>query len=343
MIRMPRISVIVPVYKVEKYIHRCIDSILAQTYRNFELILVDDSSPDTCPEICDEYAKKDDRIRVIHQENGGLSAARNAGIDAANGEFLFFIDSDDVICENTLELLLLSAEKCDADISLGKFQRFSDMDLPDVTTLPEASIKKLSGTDALEMLLSDDEKEYTLISACCKLIRANVLKEIRFPVGRLFEDEFTTYKMYYKSASVVLSDATLYYYYENSTGITMNLDMDKYCDEFDAQCERFNFFVAHGLDTFAEKAALMFLSSARWKLIESRNKSAQITKKNKDKLEREYYDVFLYAKRNGWLDIVRDYDFFVLAEPENILKWRIRRVLTICCRRFFGIADRKNM
>ena len=99
---MPEISIIVPVYNTEKYLHRCIDSILAQTFTDFELILVDDGSPDNCPQICDEYAEKDCRVKVIHQENGGLSAARNAGIDIATGTFIFFCDSDDYIKEDCL-------------------------------------------------------------------------------------------------------------------------------------------------------------------------------------------------------------------------------------------------
>uniref|UniRef100_UPI003079CB33 glycosyltransferase family 2 protein n=1 Tax=Phascolarctobacterium succinatutens TaxID=626940 RepID=UPI003079CB33 len=101
---MPRLSVIVPVYKVEKYIHKCVDSILNQTFKDFELILIDDGSPDNCGEICDEYAKKDSRVRVIHKENGGQSSARNRGLDIAKGEIIGFVDSDDDI-EVNLRLL----------------------------------------------------------------------------------------------------------------------------------------------------------------------------------------------------------------------------------------------
>lgn len=108
---MSEISVIVPVYKVESYLERCIQSILAQTYKDFELILVDDGSPDNCPAICDRYAKQDGRIRVIHQENGGLSAARNTGIEMAKGKWLFFVDSDDWVHTEALRTLLECAER----------------------------------------------------------------------------------------------------------------------------------------------------------------------------------------------------------------------------------------
>ena len=117
---MPKISVIVPVYKVEPYLHECVDSILAQTFTDFELILVDDGSSDNCGKICDEYAAKDSRIRVIHQENRGVSAARNAALDAAKGEFIAFIDSDDVVNVYYLEVLLSGMDE-DTDIVACKY------------------------------------------------------------------------------------------------------------------------------------------------------------------------------------------------------------------------------
>lgn len=107
----PLISVIIPVYKVEKFLHRCVDSVINQTYKNLEIILIDDGSPDNCGNICDEYAKKDTRIKVIHQENQGLSGARNSGLNIAKGEYIYFIDSDDYIKKNTLENMIKYSEK----------------------------------------------------------------------------------------------------------------------------------------------------------------------------------------------------------------------------------------
>ena len=114
----PKISIIVPVYKVEPYIHKCIDSILNQTFKEFELILVDDGSPDNCGNICDEYAKKDNRVRVIHKENGGISSARNIGLDVSNGEYIGFVDSDDYIKLDMYERLYNSCKVNNADISI---------------------------------------------------------------------------------------------------------------------------------------------------------------------------------------------------------------------------------
>ena len=121
---MPKISIIVPIYNVEKYLPRCIDSILAQTFTDFELILVDDGSPDNCPQICDEYAKKDNRIKVIHKENGGVSSARNIGLDISNGKYLSFVDPDDIINTKYLDLLYNSID--DADFVYCEFIRFTD-------------------------------------------------------------------------------------------------------------------------------------------------------------------------------------------------------------------------
>ena len=113
------ISIIVPIYKVEKYLSRCIDSILAQTYKNLEIILVDDGSPDKCPEICDKYAKEDSRIKVIHKKNGGVSSARNAGLDVATGKYIFFVDSDDIITEDALSNLYEKATEAKAKLAIG--------------------------------------------------------------------------------------------------------------------------------------------------------------------------------------------------------------------------------
>ena len=124
---MPEISVIVPVYKVEKYIHRCVDSILGQTFSDIQVILVDDGSPDTCGDICEEYARRDSRVRVIHKENGGLSDARNAGIPQADGKYIIFIDSDDFIEMDMLEYLYSNIRNANADMATcGCFDVYSD-------------------------------------------------------------------------------------------------------------------------------------------------------------------------------------------------------------------------
>lgn len=325
---MPLISVIVPVYKVEPYLHRCVDSILAQTFTDFELILVDDGSPDNCPAICDEYAAKDSRIHVIHQKNGGLSAARNTGVDAASGAYLFFMDSDDVIHPDTLRILYECIEKTGAEISVGEFTRFSEEN--SITFLPwDENYTVLTNLEALDSFFDGRESLHSLVSVCCKLIRRDLFDGIRFPVGRLFEDEFTTYKLYYHAAKTVFCGDTLYYYFVNDNGITRNLTMDKRFDEYDAQWERIKFFQEYGLDTLLGKAALTFLETAQWDRIACRNESQTVNPEKKTRFENQYAAAFQIAKEQRVLEFIRDYDYYVLAKPSMTLLWRIRRQIQL--------------
>lgn len=325
---MPVISVIVPVYRVEKYIRRCVDSILAQSFRDYELILVDDGSPDYSGVICNEYATRDPRIRVIHKENGGLSSARNAGIDAASGEYLFFMDSDDVIHPDTLGILYECIDKTGAEISVGEFTRFSKED--SITFLPwDEKYTVLTNLEALNAFFDGRESLHSLVSACCKLIHRIMFDGIRFPVGRLFEDEFTTYKLYYHATKIVFCGATLYYYFVNDDGITRNLTIDKRFDEYDAQWERIEFFRKNGLDALLGKAAMTFLRTAQWDLIACRNESQTVNPEKKAQFEAQYTAAFQLAKEQHTLEFIRDYDYYVLAKPNMTLLWRIRRQIQL--------------
>ncbi|MEG1637879.1 MAG: glycosyltransferase, partial [Cellulosilyticaceae bacterium] len=185
----PKISIIVPVYKVEQYLHKCIDSILAQTFTNFELILVDDGSPDQCGEICEEYARKDDRIVVIHKENGGLSSARNAGLDRAKGDYIGFVDSDDYIESDMYEILYNSCVKYQCEIANCS----SIIYFPHKTVSNgEHQILIHTKEEAMKnMLLSKFYDEVVWV----KLFKKDVIGDIRFPEGRIYEDTAFTYKV----------------------------------------------------------------------------------------------------------------------------------------------------
>ena len=214
---MPKISIIVPVYKVEKYLSRCIDSILAQTFKDFELILVDDGSPDNSGSICDDYAKSDRRIYVIHQENSGLSAARNVALDwifkNSNSEWVCFIDSDDWVHLQFLELMYDAAIKTKLAISSCRFARVDSFDemykqlLDPTYTIVDADIEYTHGWK--------DIFAYT----CDKLYKKELWKCIRFPVGRNWEDTATTYKVILSVPKIVFVDAKLYFYFKNPDGI----------------------------------------------------------------------------------------------------------------------------
>lgn len=217
--RMPIISVIVPVYKVEPYLHQCVDSILAQTFTDFELILVDDGSPDNCGKICDTYAEQDPRVRVIHQENGGLSAARNAGIDAANGAYLTFIDSDDMISETYLKNLYCAIMDGDFDIAICDMQSFeaeSEIKSPNVCTEMHSTL--MTGREACLSIYHMDGK--VPIMAWGKLYRANLFRDVRYPVGLIHEDDATTPKLLFRSDRISVISKKLYYYRIRSDSIT---------------------------------------------------------------------------------------------------------------------------
>ncbi len=217
------ISVIVPVYKVEQYLRECVDSILAQSYTDFELILVDDGSPDRCGEICDAYAKQDPRVRVIHQENQGLSGARNSGMDIARGEYITFVDSDDLVSPEYLRILSDTLQETGADISVGLKYVFQDQSLSELldgeaVDVPEAVA--MSGRDAC-ISIYEGKTEVT-INACSKLFRASLLEDLRFPEGRIHEDQAFTPIACYKAEYVASVDYPIYFYRSREDSITQD-------------------------------------------------------------------------------------------------------------------------
>lgn len=213
---MSIISVIVPVYKVEAYLERCINSILDQTFKDFDLILIDDGSPDTCGVICDEYAKLDKRVHVIHQKNGGLSAARNAGISWAfsnsNSKWLTFIDSDDWIHTQYLEALYLAVLEDNTEISVCAYEE-TDGHSVDIDS---AELKS-------KVWVPDEfYYQYNVLAtiACAKLYKKECFANIRYPEGKIHEDEFVTYKILFRYNKLSFVAAPLYAYFVNQDSIT---------------------------------------------------------------------------------------------------------------------------
>ena len=268
---MPTISVIVPVYKVEKYIHRCVDSILGQTYADFELILVDDGSPDNCGAICDEYAAKDSRVVVIHQENGGLSAARNAGVDWAfansDSRWLSFVDSDDWIHPCFLERLLQAAQANNVKVSCCQFQRICDGDSPKADI--EASVK-LRRTE--DIYCSEDGiNAYAVRFLYIKELFAN----IRFPVGRLYEDVFTTPKIIFQSDYVMEVEEELYYYFYRRDSLAHSDWSPAQLDIIAAYEENLQFFMGYEGEKINKSLARGYLNAIH----------TQVTKVHDSRLE----------------------------------------------------------
>jgi glycosyltransferase involved in cell wall biosynthesis len=203
---MNLISVIVPIYNVEAYLERCIDSIINQTYVNLEIILVDDGSSDLCGELCDAYAKQDNRIIVIHQENQGLSGARNSALDVMSGEYVTFVDSDDYISLTYIEVLQNALSESKADMSVGIFIYDRDSEL--ISDIPKQDLSVMN-TEAFIREMLYYKKQHT---ACGKLMRSILFSNIRFPLGKLYEDVFTIYKVSDKCERVAICDARYYYF-----------------------------------------------------------------------------------------------------------------------------------
>lgn len=241
---MSLISVIVPVYKVERYIHRCVDSILNQTFWDYELFLVDDGSPDNCGKICDEYATKDSRIYVIHKENGGLSDARNVAIDKAKGDYLTFVDSDDYIAENHFETLYNSLINTDADISMCNITSFSDEKYDDSFYNPTDKLLILNGVEVFSTINRPN--------AQAKLYKRYLFDKIRYPIGRLYEDTFIWHDVLAKSKRIVLTGCNTYYYLIRSDSIMHQEYKLQFTDIIDAIQLRVNKLEELGLQQLAD-------------------------------------------------------------------------------------------
>lgn len=240
---MPRLSVIVPVYKVEKYIHKCVDSILNQTFTDFELILVDDGSPDKCGEICDEYAKKDARIRVIHKENGGLSDARNFGIDAAKGEIIGFVDSDDIIDASMYGDMIGYMDEHDLDVVCAD------------TYVVRNDKKKFNPRYSKDMIFEGRNAVKEILdgtldnAAWNKIYKRSVIGDVRYPKGRIYEDVATTYKFIFAAKRSGYLRRPFYYYFKRKGSIVASsFNSKSRYDCFKGYKERLEFSVKENLD-----------------------------------------------------------------------------------------------
>ena len=212
---MDFVSVIVPIYNVEQYLERCIDSILRQTYSEFELILVDDGSPDRCPEICDFVSKKDSRIKVIHKKNGGLSDARNAGIAQAKGNLLVFVDSDDVLAENGLEVLVQAYKATGAQfVSTDRFNTFSS-EIPDNKVKISSEYCVLSPAQSLEHIFCKTGRW----EAWGNMYAKELFGKEKFPVGSLYEDLALIPLLIMKCQKCAFINTSIYYYYIRNDSI----------------------------------------------------------------------------------------------------------------------------
>ena len=287
------ITIVVPVYNVEKYLSRCVDSILDQTYTDFELLLVDDGSPDNCGEICDEYAKKDSRIFVIHQKNGGLSAARNTGIDwfykQNRSDYITFVDSDDWLHPDYLKILMNGVTENDLKICACNYKRVT-------TELPHQKYDE-NGYEVTspEDFLVNHSWQYNY--AWGKLYHKSLFEDVRYPVGKNFEDTFTTYKVLHKCEKLAYIDLQLYYYLRNEQGISRSPWKPSELVIFDAMQEQMQFYKEKNLQKAFDKEFQLFVHHHAYQIVRIKENKEDL-KKNKATLKEIKKALRKYLKEN---------------------------------------------
>jgi glycosyltransferase involved in cell wall biosynthesis len=249
---MMKISVIVPVYNVENYLSRCVESIIKQTCTNLEIILVDDGSTDASGKMCDEYAQRDNRITVIHKKNGGLSDARNAGLDIATGEYIGFVDSDDFIALNFYEILYNTLVENDSDLVYCKYQKFENE-----ANIKETENYKVFQYDNIEFLNNFyDDTTYKIV-VWNKLYKRNIWENLRFPFGKIHEDVFVVHEVFYIANKISFVTSPSYYYFQREDSIMGSQDENmiwrRIINKLEAFDERINFSKTKQLESLYKK------------------------------------------------------------------------------------------
>lgn len=257
----PLVSIIVPIYDVEKYLKECIESILNQTYKNLEIILVDDESPDNCGKICNDYALMDNRIKVIHKKNGGLSDARNAGLEIMTGEYLMFVDSDDYISNDCVEKLYELSVLHNADLVIGGTEKFDD-------ETKKVIWSTYSGKEEIQLFDKEKSMADMFENGCAswaRLYRSEIHKDILFPVGEINEDEAIVLRLLERCNSVVKTNCIIYNYRYRSQSITSTKWSIKKLDWVN-HCKNNYEYIMKNHKSISIYAKKRYISSLMWAL-----------------------------------------------------------------------------
>ncbi|WP_302434788.1 glycosyltransferase family 2 protein [Roseburia inulinivorans] len=320
------ISVVVPVYHVETYIERCVESLLQQTYSNLEIILVDDGGDDRCPQICDEYAKKDARIKVIHKKNGGLSDARNAGMRAASGKYLAYIDSDDYIQPDTYEKMIYALKKENADIAVCNYEAVTDqgqsiteknqkMDIKDRTYSSQEAISNLCGPNY-----------HYWVTAWNRLYKIKIAREISFPVGKIHEDEFTAHLFYDKAEKIVGISEPLYKYVIRENSIMTKKYSVKNLVYVEAVNNRIEYCMEHGLEEVGQ-AFLRWMSRYLMNVYDKLDIKDKEVRQTYDKYVEMYLKLYHSIKEKHKLDTKTKAATFMLVHTPKLASYISRKIL----------------
>lgn len=309
----PLVSVVIPVYNVEKYLDRCIKSILSQSYTNIELILVDDGSTDSSGSMCDSWKHNDNRIKVIHKENGGLSDARNAGIRISMGDYITFVDSDDLLHHQALEIMLNVINNTESDLIITELFRFNKEE--DISPWKKIEIdslvkaKSFTNIQSLEILI--DNAIGSFIPACGKLYKRYVFDNLVFPVGRLHEDEFIAHRVLSLCKRITYIDVNLYYYFRgNNESICASTMTDKrLSDTVDSYFDRIDFVKEHHPEIYEKALRTLLFKSAF--IINKYHKN--ISKACKKRILKKYRLYTNEAKKICKISPQKDIDIFLCA------------------------------
>lgn len=318
---LPLISVIVPVYQVEPYLDKCVSSLVQQTYSHLEILLIDDGSPDNCPALCDAWADRDPRILVFHKENGGLSDARNYGLDHASGDYITFVDSDDYVAPNYVAVLYDTLRAHQADVSMCNHQ------MVDVqgTALPSSAQPLQAGvcigTDILYRYFAFQGSGPILVTACGKLYRSELFRSLHFSTGRCYEDEFLYVPMYQQAGTVAIAEEMLYYYVQRHGSILHSSFSAKRFEDLRALSEE-------RLTQFPSKSPLYRKSAADYAL----RMFSVIDQTGEKSLIRQMAKLY------------RRYIWYVLYPCVDLPLWRkmVYCVMSIAPRRFAKILHQKQ-
>ena len=252
---MPKISIIIPVYKVEKYLDRCVQSVLNQSFSDFEVILVDDGSPDQCPRLCEKYKEQDERVVVLHRQNGGLSAARNSGlhwvIENSNSEWVTFIDSDDWIDMFYLDALYNAAILHNCNVAVANFKRVCEFQSCETSSY---QIREINTVDFFR------EQRVNAVIAWGKLFKKSEFLMLSFPEGKIHEDEFTTYKILFRYKTIAWIEQPLYFYFQNENGIMAEHWTPKRLFQIEALTEQIAFFKKSGFADLVDSTRKLLIT-----------------------------------------------------------------------------------
>ena len=267
---MELVSIIIPIYNIEDYLDRSIRSAVGQTYKNLEILLIDDGSTDSSPEICDRWAKNDSRIKVIHRKNSGVSVSRNIGLAMATGDYILQLDSDDYMALYTVEHLIMTARNQNADMVICNFVRgVDDHYCFEETENPEVKMVNPAYTLAQIYNGANDALRYTV--PWCKLYRKELLEGITYPAGKIFEDIYITHTVIDRCSRIALLEESLFYYYHRENSIMNAVFSFQKLDYLQALVDRVHFFEERGMTDLQQKAYDELLHSLVWEYSRTRD------------------------------------------------------------------------